>query len=66
MLDRIAADPGQAWLLGADAYLCTARAWRAAGEPALVRRALEPLLAATGPGHWAAVHEQAVDLVAGR
>jgi len=33
LLSGIRAPEGTAWLLGADAYLCVARAWRRAGQP---------------------------------
>ena len=56
LLAGVQAPPGRAWVSGADAYLGVASAWQAAGEPARASAALAPLLAATGPRHWAAVH----------
>ena len=40
LLAGIRAPEGTAWLLGADAYLCVARAWRRAGDPARADRAV--------------------------
>jgi hypothetical protein len=41
---------------GADAYEAVAAGWHDAGEPARARAAIGPLLAATGPRRWAALH----------
>jgi ATP/maltotriose-dependent transcriptional regulator MalT len=62
ILSGVTAPPGQAWVMGADAYLCTAQAWSAAGDPTRAAAACAPLLRATGPGHWA-VLRKAVDAV---
>lgn len=59
MLAAIVAPPGQAWLLGADAYLCVARAHLARGETGPARAAIGPLVQATGPRHWPALHRAA-------
>ena len=64
LLSGVTAPPGQAWVLGADAYLCTARAWSAAGDPARAAAACAPLLRATGPGHWAVLRKAAEAIVA--
>ena len=58
LLAGVQAPPGQAWVAGADVYDGVAAGWRAAGEPERARAALAPLLAATGPGNWAAVHSR--------
>ena len=63
LLSGVTAPPGHAWVLGADAYLCTAQAWSAAGDPARAATACAPLQRATGPGHWA-VLRKAADAVA--
>jgi tetratricopeptide (TPR) repeat protein len=64
ILSAVTAPPGQAWVLGADAYLCTAQAWAAAGEPTRAATACAPLLRATGPGHWAVLRTAADAVVA--
>ena len=56
LLAGVEAPPGRAWVSGADAYAGVAAAWRAAGERDRAVAALAPLLAATGPRHWAAIH----------
>jgi DNA-binding SARP family transcriptional activator/tetratricopeptide (TPR) repeat protein len=62
LLSGVTTPPGQAWVLGADAYLCAALAWRAAGDPGRAAAVCAPLVRATGPGHWA-VLRQAADVV---
>jgi tetratricopeptide (TPR) repeat protein len=57
MVAAIDAPPDSAWVTGADAYLLVARAWTARGERDRAAATLAPLLAATGPHRWAAVHE---------
>jgi tetratricopeptide (TPR) repeat protein len=52
LLADITAPPGSAWLLGADAYLCVARAWRTVGRPDRGRDVLAPLVAAAGRHGW--------------
>jgi DNA-binding SARP family transcriptional activator/tetratricopeptide (TPR) repeat protein len=52
LLAGAALPAGSAWLLGADAYLCVARAWLAHGEPARARAVLAPLLAAARRLRW--------------
>jgi DNA-binding SARP family transcriptional activator/tetratricopeptide (TPR) repeat protein len=64
LLTGITAPPGQAWILGADAYLCIARAWLDAGDPVHAATALAPLRGATRPGHWAALHHAANGIAA--
>lgn len=59
LLASVTAPAGQAWVLGADAYLCVGRALLARGDAAAAQAAVAPLLRATGPGHWPAVHAQA-------
>ena len=56
LLAAVEAPPGRAWVSGADTYEGVAAAWRAAGEPDRATAALAPLLAATGPRRWAAIH----------
>lgn len=64
ILSGVTAPPGQAWVLGADAYLCTAQAWSAAGDPTRAATACAPLLRATGPGHWAVLRKAADTVMA--
>jgi DNA-binding SARP family transcriptional activator/tetratricopeptide (TPR) repeat protein len=52
LLSGVTTPPGQAWVLGADAYLCTARAWLDVGDAAQAAAVCEPLVRATGPGRW--------------
>ena len=52
LLAGITAPPGSAWLLGSDAYLCVARAWRAIDRPDRARAALTPLLVAARRCGW--------------
>jgi hypothetical protein len=59
LLAGVQAPPGRAWICGADAYEGVAAAWQAAGEPERARAALGPLLAATSPRQWAAIHRRA-------
>ncbi len=61
-LGAIRTPPGQAWLLGADAYLATAQALAATGDEAAAVRVLGPLLAATSPTRWPPVHTAALAL----
>jgi DNA-binding SARP family transcriptional activator len=58
LLAEVRTPPGRGWVLGADVYEAVAAAWTAAGEPARAAAASAPLLAATGPGAWEAVHER--------
>ena len=59
LLAAATAPPGSAWLLGADAYLCVARAWRAVGRPDRARTVLTPLVAAAGQHGWRTVEAAA-------
>lgn len=59
LLAAVEAPPGGAWVSGADAYDGVAAAWRSAGESDRADAALAPLLAATSPRHWAAIHTRA-------
>ena len=52
LLAEIAAPPGSAWLLGADAYLGVARAWRTVGRHDRARAVLAPLTSAAGRHGW--------------
>ncbi len=52
VLAGITAPPGEAWLLGADAYLSVARAWRALGRPDRAGAVVAPLLAAATRHGW--------------
>jgi DNA-binding SARP family transcriptional activator/tetratricopeptide (TPR) repeat protein len=63
MLSAVVAPPGRAWVLGADAYLCVARAHHGRGETEQARAAVAPLLRATSPQHWPAVHAAAASVV---
>ncbi len=58
LLGSTSTPPGGAWIIGADAYLMVARAWLDRGERARARHVLAPLLTATSPTHWPAVHRQ--------
>ena len=51
-LDGIETPPGGAFLLGADAYLCVARARLQSGDPSRARAVLAPLLAAARRLEW--------------
>jgi DNA-binding SARP family transcriptional activator/tetratricopeptide (TPR) repeat protein len=51
-LHSIKTPPGTAWLPGVNAYLCTARAWRAAGDPQRAEAILAPLRAAADRAGW--------------
>ena len=64
LLSGVTTPPDQAWILGADAYLCTARAWLDAGDPVRAATALAPLTRATRAGHWEALHIAAYDIAA--
>jgi hypothetical protein len=57
MLATIRTPPGQAWVLGADAYLTTARALAVAGDAPGAADLLAPLLASTSADRWPAVHD---------
>ncbi|GAA4560635.1 ATP-binding protein [Pseudonocardia xishanensis] len=57
----ITAPPGEAWLLGADAVIAVAEAWRGRGDPARARAVLAPLLAAARGRGWVPV-----EVLAGR
>jgi DNA-binding SARP family transcriptional activator len=59
MVSAIDAPPDSAWVVGADAYLLVAQAWASRGERDRAAATLAPLLAATGPNRWAAVHDRA-------
>ena len=52
LLRGIETPPGSAFLLGADAYVCVARAWLRTGDPARARAVLAPLLAAARRLEW--------------
>jgi DNA-binding SARP family transcriptional activator len=52
MLDSIRAPDGCEWLLGADAYVCTARAWRRAGNPHRADEILGRLANAAHAAGW--------------
>ena len=52
LLDGIETPPGGAFLLGADAYLCVARARLQSGDPSRARAVLAPLLAAARRLEW--------------
>jgi tetratricopeptide (TPR) repeat protein len=64
LLAGVTTPPGQAWVLGADSYLCTAQAWRATGDPARGAAVCGPLVRATGPAHWAVLRHAADAAVA--
>ena len=52
LLGGIETPPGSAFLLGADAYLCVARARLQSGDPSRARAVLAPLLAAARRLEW--------------
>ena len=52
LLRGIRAPTGRAWLLGADAYLAVARAWRRAGEPDRAEAVLTGFRAAAASAGW--------------
>ncbi|HEY2193820.1 MAG TPA: AAA family ATPase [Actinomycetospora sp.] len=52
MLRGVVAPPGSAWLLGADAYLSVARAWRALGRCTEAGYAVAPLATAAARHGW--------------
>jgi ATP/maltotriose-dependent transcriptional regulator MalT len=52
LLGRIETPPGSAFLLGADAYLCVARAQLQSGDPSRARAVLAPLLATARRLEW--------------
>jgi hypothetical protein len=52
LLADITAPPGSAWLLGADVYLCVARAWRAVGRHDRAHAVLIPLVASAERHGW--------------
>lgn len=58
LLAGITAPTGSAWLIGADAYLCVARAWLGRGEPERAQAALAPLLTAAARVPWPGVLAQ--------
>jgi hypothetical protein len=51
-LARLTAPDGSAWVLGADVYLCLARAWYRVGHPHRAEQVLAPLLAAARRIPW--------------
>ena len=55
LLAAIETPPGGAFLLGADAYLCVARARLQSGDPGRARAVLAPLLAAARRLEWVPV-----------
>ncbi|MCD2195169.1 AAA family ATPase [Actinomycetospora endophytica] len=55
LLAAVDAPVGSAWLLGADAYLGVARAWRAIGRPDRADAALAPLAVAAQRHGWRTV-----------
>lgn len=57
LLATVAAPAGSAWLLGADAYLSTARAWAARGRPERARDVVAPLVTAAGRHGWSPLVE---------
>jgi DNA-binding SARP family transcriptional activator len=52
LLAGVDAPPGSAWILGADAYLCTARARLGQGRPERAAEVLAPLVAAARRVPW--------------
>jgi hypothetical protein len=57
LLRRVRVPEGCAWLLGADAYLGIARAWRRAGDPDRARRILTDFRAAARVAGWPVLAE---------
>lgn len=63
MLLAVQAPAGHAWLLGADAYLCTARALVARGDALGAAEVLAPLATATSAARWPAVHQRVTSVL---
>jgi hypothetical protein len=59
LLRSIRAPEGCAWLLGADAYLGVARAWRRAGDHDRAERILTDFRAAAGAAGWSTLADTA-------
>jgi DNA-binding SARP family transcriptional activator/tetratricopeptide (TPR) repeat protein len=59
LLSGVSAPAGQAWVLGADAYLTVAETLRMAGRDEEAATTVAPLLAATAPDNWGPVHDAA-------
>ncbi|MCW2700144.1 MAG: transcriptional regulator, putative ATPase, winged helix family [Blastococcus sp.] len=59
LLQRIRAPEGCAWLLGADAYLGVARAWRRAGDPDRAEHILAGFRDAAQAAGWSALADSA-------
>lgn len=59
LLSGIRAPEGTAWLLGADAYLCVARAWRRVGDTARADRAVVGFRDAARDAGWLRLAELA-------
>jgi DNA-binding SARP family transcriptional activator/tetratricopeptide (TPR) repeat protein len=52
LLGQIDAPPGSAWVLGADAYMCVAKAWLNRGDAERARAILDPLIYAVRRIPW--------------
>jgi tetratricopeptide (TPR) repeat protein len=63
LFEQIACPDGSAWLLGADAYLCLARAWLMLGDAQRAAKVLRPFLIAARRCGWALLLEQAAPVV---
>jgi hypothetical protein len=59
LLSGIRAPEGTAWLLGADVYLCVARAWRRAGKADRADAVVAGFRAAAGAVGWTRLVELA-------
>lgn len=63
LVHEIDCPDGSAWLLGADAYLCTARAWLARDGDQQAAEVLRPFVVAARRCGWAPLLEQAAPVV---
>jgi DNA-binding SARP family transcriptional activator len=63
LIRTIECPAGSAWLLGADAYLCTARAWLARGDTGRAADVLTPFLQAARRCDWKPLLVQATPVV---
>ncbi|WP_345506555.1 ATP-binding protein [Terrabacter aeriphilus] len=65
LLAGLRTEPGRAWLLGADAYLCLARAHVEAGDPTRATDLLQPFVTAAEREGWPALVRLAHEALAG-
>ncbi len=60
-LDAVSCPPGQAWVVGADAYLLVARAALRRGDADAAARAIGPLREAVSGRAWGSIRERVAD-----